>query len=125
MDLKLGEEANQFSNILDMEEVILPFDWHSFCISIDIGRKQAALFHNGHIQAIQLFEDINEDARDEFKFLTSGHLGGAKFVGTLAEFEVFGRPLADQELLQWTSCQNKGRTSIYFKFTSSSSLSYK
>ena len=119
LNLKLGEEANQFSNILDMLEVVLPFEWHSFCISIDIDRKQAALFHNGHIQAIQLLEKIKDDIGDEFKFLTLGHLGGAKFVGILTEFEVFGRPLSDQKLLQWTSCENKGRTSFCLEFTSS------
>ena len=106
-ELNIGEEENQFSNLLDMDQVVLPFEWHSFCISIDIGRKQAALFHNGHIQAIQLFDDITDDTEDEYKYMVSGHLGGAKFEGTLTELEVFSTPLADDELLAWTVCKNK------------------
>ena len=95
-----------------MDEVIIPFEWHSFCISIDIGRKQTAVVHNGHVQAIQLFDELNDDTEDELKFMTAGHLGGAKFEGTLTEFEVFGRTLSDQALLEWTLCQNKGGISF-------------
>ena len=110
--LNLGGKANQFSNILGMDEVILPFEWHSFCISIDVGLKQATVFHNGHIQAIQFFGELDDDIEDQFKFMTTGHLGGAKFVGKLIDFEVYGKPLSDQELLQWTLCQNQGITSF-------------
>ena len=97
-----------------MDEVVLPFEWHSFCISINIWLKQATLFHNGHIQAIQLFKKLNENSEDQLKFMTTGHLGGAKFVGTVTDFDVFGKPLTDQELSEWTLCQNKGTTSSSF-----------
>ena len=110
--LQLGEKSNQFSDVLEMEEVVLPFEWHSFCISINTGLKQAAVFHNGHIQAIQLFKKLNDGTEDKTKFMTSGHLGGAKFVGTIIDFEVFGRPLPDDDLLKWTLCQNKGSSSF-------------
>ena len=61
------------------------------------------MVHNGHIQLIQMFEDI----KDKYKFLTTGNLGGAKFVGTVINFEGFGRPFSDEELFQWTLCGNK------------------
>ena len=86
-----------------MKEVILLFDWHSFCISINIDQRRATLVHNGHIQAIQLFKELE----DEPQILTAGHLGGAKFVGTVTEFEMFGRPLSVEQQLQWTICQLK------------------
>ena len=105
--LNLGEEANQFSNILGMDEVVLPFEWHSFCISINIGLKQATVFHNGHIQAIQNFKELTDDTEDDLKFMNLGHLGGAKFVGIINEFEAFGSPLPDKELFEWTLCQTK------------------
>ena len=50
---------------------------------------------------------------NEGQILTSGHLGGAKFVGTITEFEIFGRPLPNEELLKWTLCQNKGIFSFW------------
>ena len=95
-----------------MDEVILPFEWHSFCISINVGAKQATVFHNGHIQVIQRFGELDDDIEDQLRFMTSGHLGGAKFVGKIIDFEVFGKPLPKKELLQWTLCQNKGSTSL-------------
>ena len=61
--------------------------------------KRATVFHNGRIQAIQRFEELNDDIEDKLRFMTLGHLGGAKFVGKLMDFEVFGRPLPDKELL--------------------------
>ena len=91
-----------------MKEVILPFEWHSFCISINIDLKRATVFHNGHIQAVQVFKELE----DEGQILTSGHLGGSKFVGTITDFEIFGRPLPNEKLLKWTLCQNKGISSF-------------
>ena len=41
-----------------MDEVVLPFEWHSFCIAINIGKKEAKVFHDGHIQAIQNRGDL-------------------------------------------------------------------
>ena len=93
---------------MGMQEVVLPFEWHSFCISINIAIKKVAVFHNGHIQAVQAFPDTEEvKTENNFKILTSGHLGGEKFVGIVADFEVFGRPMPDQEMLEWTLCQNE------------------
>ena len=103
----MGSKSNQFSNILGMDKVILPYEWHSFCISINVDTKEATVFHNGHIQAIQLFGDLDDGVIDEDRFMTSGHLGGAKFVGKLIDFEVFGKALSNQELLKWTLCQSQ------------------
>ena len=65
-----------------------------------------------HVQAIQRFGELDDDIEDQLRFMTSGHLGGAKFVANLINFEVFGKPLQKKELLQRTLCQNKGSTSL-------------
>ena len=105
--LHLGAADNQFSHVLEMDEVVNPFEWHSFCISINIAKKEAKVFHNGHIQAIQKFEELEDETPVQSKFMVSGHLGGSKFVGKFMEFEAYGQPLADPDLLQWTMCNNK------------------
>ena len=97
-----------------MKEVVLPFEWHSFCISINVGLKEADVLHNGNIQAIQLFDELKDNTEDTLKFMNSGHLGGATFIGVISEFEVFGRPLSVKEISQWTLCQKKGRTSFRY-----------
>lgn len=103
----LGEKKNQNLNVLEMDELVLPFEWNSFCISINVETKNVTVYHNGHIQAVQPFKDIESGTLESSKFMTVGHLGGSKFVGTLIDFEVFGRPLPKEDLLDWTLCQNK------------------
>ena len=102
--VNLGEP---FKNIMALDETVLPFEWHSFCITINIGLKQIGVFHNVHIQAVQLFDKLELQTEDKIKVLTSGHLLGPEFVGTVTDVEVFGRPLPEQELLKWTLCQNQ------------------
>ena len=120
--LHLGEEDNQYSNVLEMDEIVLPFEWHSFCISININKKKAKVIHNGHIQAIQTFEKLEDETEDKSRFMTLGHLGGENFVGLLLDFEVFGSPLPDKNLLQWTLCDKRVQDKTYVvvktKFTS-------
>ena len=112
MIVNLGRKENRYRTTLFMNETVLLFSWHSFCLSIDVVRLEAALFHNGHVQVVQMFGEIETDTEDKYKFMTMGNLGGAKFEGMIADFNVFGRPLSDEELLGWTLCQNQGRTSF-------------
>ena len=81
---------------MGLDDTGLPFEWNSFCISIDIGLKRIGVFHNGHVQAIQFFDKVELETEDKFKFLTSGHLLGPEFVGTVTDLEVFGRPVPDR-----------------------------
>ena len=90
-----------------METIVLPSEWHSFCISINVDLKKATVFHNGHIQAVQLFEEPEDDTDPHSKFMTTGHLGGAKFIGIIFDFEMFGTPLPEQSLIEWTLCKSK------------------
>ena len=90
-----------------MEELVLPFSWHSFCISIDVERLEATLVHNDHIQVIQRFGEVEDVVEDSLKFMTKGNLAGAKFVGVITEFEVFSEPFSVDELLEWTLCSKK------------------
>ena len=65
------------------------------------------MVHNDHVQVIQEFGDVTDDIEENLKYMTTGHLGGAKFEGLITEFEVFGRPFSEKELLAWTLCENK------------------
>jgi hypothetical protein len=100
----LDVEKNIFKNILEMTQIILPFEWHSFCISIDPVNKNMKLFHNNIIQAEQDFTMTHGDKEGIAKLMTKGHLGGPKFVGFLTDFQIFGTALTDESILGWTSC---------------------
>ena len=102
--VNLGE---RFRNVLDLDEVVQPFVWHSFCISINIDLKQVTVIHNGNIQAVQEFDEPKLQTEEKLRFMTFGKLLGAEFVGALTDVEVFGKPLPDEELIKWTLCQNQ------------------
>ena len=100
-------DQNVFNNILEMKQLVLPLEWHSFCISIDLQKNQMKLYHNDHVQAVQNFTVTHNDHAGLAKLMTKGHLGGAKFVGYIADFQIFGSSLPENEILQWTSCQSE------------------
>ena len=98
-------DKNVFNNILEMKQIVLPFEWHSYCISIDLVNNMMKLFHNDHIQVVQNFTIAHGDQQGLSELMTTGHLGGPKFVGYLADFQMFGTALPDETIFQWTSCQ--------------------
>ena len=98
-------EKNVFKNIVAMVEIILPFEWHSFCISIDPLNNDMKLYHNDHIQAKQNFSMTHGGKKGIAKLMSRGHLGGPKFVGFLTDFQIFGSALSDETLSGWTSCK--------------------
>ena len=104
LTVNLGE---RFRNVLDLDEVVHPFVWHSFCISININLKRVTVIHNGNIQAVQVFDELQLQTEEKLRFMTFGKLLGAEFVGTLTDVEVFGKPLPDKEMIKWTLCQNQ------------------
>ena len=69
--------------------------------------KKIMVFHNGNIQAVQMFDKVEIETEDKLGFLTAGHLMGTEFVGTVTDVEVFGRNVPEETLLGWTLCQNQ------------------
>ena len=98
-------DKNVFNNILVMRQIVLPFEWHSYCISIDLVNNQMKLFHNDHIQVVQNFTITHGDKKGLSKLMHKGHLGGPKFVGYITDLQIFGRTLSPEEIYQWTTCQ--------------------
>ena len=105
--MKLGGVENYYSTSLSLLEKVLPFEWHSFCLSIDVQLSEATLVHNDHVQVIQEFGEVTNDIEDNLKYMTIGNLAGAKFEGLITELDVFERPFSEKELLAWTLCENK------------------
>ena len=110
MVIKVGNtyleiEKNVFNNILEMQEIVVPYAWHSFCILIDLEKSLMKLFHNDHVQVVQKFEVMHDDKEGLSKLLTKGHLGGSQFVGILTDFQMFGKILSEEIIYKWTSCQ--------------------
>ena len=106
-DTFMEEEMNIFKNFIAMDEIILPFEWHSFCISINPRENTMKLYHNDHIQARQNFSMTHGKDEGIGKLMTMGHLGGPKFVGFLSDFQIFGSALSDEDLSGWTTCSIK------------------
>ena len=115
--LKIGSplsEKSVFNNILELNEIILPFEWHSFCISFDLIKNIMKLYHNDHIQAVQNFTKWLGEKESIETLVSVGHLGGQRFVGFLSDFQIFGSPLPDDTILGWTACKYQvSRIQIY------------
>ena len=112
MVIKIGNpffdiDKNVFNNILEMNQIVLPLEWHSFCITIDLVRSQMKLYHNSNIQAIQNFTITHNDNVGLAKLMKNGHLGGNKFVGSIADFQIFGSAVEEKEIFEWTSCETE------------------
>ena len=41
------------------------------------------------------------------KTMTTGIIGGARFIGILSDLQIFGQELAQEDMIQWTSCENR------------------
>ena len=98
-------DKNGFNNMLQLKETIVPYAWHSFCISIDLVQNITKLYHNDHIQMVQRFTITHNDTEGLYRLMTKGHLGGSQFVGLIADFQMFGSVLSEEIVFQWTSCQ--------------------
>ena len=112
MVTKLGNsffdmDKNINNNFLDMKEVIVPYAWHSFCISIDFEENIIKLYHNDHIQLIQHFTITHDDKEGVLNLMRQGHLAGPKFVGFITDFQIFGKSLLDDEIYEWAMCDIK------------------
>ena len=99
--IEFGDADNRFMNFLEMNELVLPFKWHSFCVSLS--SKKALVYHNGNKQGNQTFNLPNKQKK--LPILNSGILGGTKFKGFVVDFHIFGRELSERELSSWTRCQ--------------------
>ena len=42
-------DKNVFNNILEMYETVLPFEWHSFCITLDMVKGVMKLYHTEYL----------------------------------------------------------------------------
>jgi hypothetical protein len=102
-------DENISNNLMEIKGTILPFEWHSFCISIDPSMGTVKLYHDGHIQADVDLSIEQESNNKLFKFLEKGQIGGQKFVGFITDLNMFGTVLPEAELMEWTSCKIKVR----------------
>ena len=99
LSIDFGDKNSNFMNFLEMNEIVLPFKWHSFCISLS--PDKALIFHNGKKQGVLSFKSTKN-----LPLLNYGILGGTKFKGIIADFNMFGHLLSEEKLSVWTLCGN-------------------
>ena len=101
--LDLGTESLKFTNIVELYKQVIPFEWNSFCISVS--PQKVLVIHNGKEQGMQNMTRNN--AGQLLKTMTTGIIGGARFIGILSDLQIFGQELAQEDMIQWTSCENR------------------
>ena len=103
----LGTESLKFTNIVELYQQVIPFEWNSFCISVS--PQKVLVIHNGREQGMQNMTRNN--AGQLLKTMTTGIIGGARFIGILSDLQIFGRELPQEDMIQWTVCENRVRLS--------------
>ena len=101
----MGTESLKFTNIVELYQQVIPFEWNSFCISVS--PQKVLVIHNGREQGMQNMTRNN--AGQLLKTMTTGIIGGARFIGILSDLQIFGRELPQEDMIQWTVCENRVR----------------
>ena len=80
------------------------FDWHSFCTSLDFINMEGLVVLNGNIIAEMNFT-LAFDTKERLQRLMKVAVIAA-LTGSVADIQIFSKPLTREEQIKWTLCQN-------------------
>ena len=123
MDFKVLNEMddmdkNPLVSKMELEDNIGVYDWQSFCVSLNLGEKVVNPVKNGKLILVKYFESGFTDYSRLQKLMKTFYIGS--FIGSVADTQVFSRPLGMEEMIQWTLCeasQEVRSIHIYHMFT--------
>ena len=98
-------DRNPYWHILRLKDTVGINEWHSFCLSYDLDKKLLQVVQNGKIIGLKEL-DIDEKNMPTLRRLMSyGNFAG--LTGSIADMQIFARPLKMDEQLSWTTCKDK------------------
>ena len=93
-------------NNIDLDDEINLNEWHSFCLSIDLEIRNLTIFQNGEMIVRAHFEVTHDQPESLNNLLPYAYVAGHS--GSMADIQVFSRPLSPEEMRMWTLCENDG-----------------
>ena len=98
-------DKNVWWNFLELEEKVYINEWHSFCASLDLEVNNLTIAQNGVLIGRQHFEITHDDPASLKNLLPYPYIGS--FSGSIADIQIFARPLTDKEMKMWTLCEEE------------------
>ena len=98
-------DKNVWWNFLELEEKVYINEWHSFCASLDLEVNNLTIAQNGVLIGRQHFEITHDDPASLKNLLPYPYIGS--FSGSIADIQIFARPLTDKEMKMWTLCEKE------------------
>ena len=104
----LNEMSNMHKSPLvtkiDLDDKIGVYDWHSFCVALNLVEKIVHVVQNGKIIVIKHFDSAYEDFTRLKNLMQTVYIGS--FRGFVTDTQVFSRPLGTDEMERWTLCED-------------------
>ena len=97
-------------NRLELGELIGLNEWHSFCYSINLDLKMVSIIQNGKTIAEKEYEMSAVDAATLTDLMPYAYVGC--HTGSVADIQIFARPLPYEDMYSWTLCTDQGKVSI-------------
>ena len=91
-------------NNIDLDDEINLNEWNSFCLTIDLTIRNLTIFQNGEMIVRKHFEVTHDDPESLNKLLPYAYVAGHS--GSMADIQVFSRPLGPEEMKMWTLCES-------------------
>ena len=119
MDFKvlnqLGDmDKSPLTSKIQLDEIIGVYDWQSFCISVNLVEKVVNIVKNGKLIAVKYFESGYTDYTRLQKLMKTFYIGS--FIGSVADTQVFSRPLELDEMKRWTLCDAPSQVRFIINF---------
>ena len=90
-------------NNVDLDDEINLNEWNSFCLTIDLEIRNLTIFQNGEMIVRKHFEVTHDDPESLNDLLPYAYVAGHS--GSMADIQIFSRPLAPEEMKMWTLCE--------------------
>ena len=90
-------------NVINFENKIDLNDWQSFCTSIDFKRNILFVAQNGKIIAERNFQLAHNELDRLRKLMPVAYIGSLS--GMAADIQIYSKPLSEDDLMIWTSCE--------------------
>ena len=91
-------------NNIELDEKVNLNEWHSFCLAVDLEIQNITIYQNGKMIVRKHFEVTHNDPESLKNLLPYAYVGGHS--GSMADIQIFSRPLAFEEMKMWTLCEN-------------------
>ena len=103
-------DRNAYWHSMQLDDTVGLNEWHSFCFSYDLEKKILHAVQNGKIVGRKKLNIDDANMPTLRKLMAYGNLAG--HTGSMADMQIFARPLKMDEQFSWTTCKDKRKVNL-------------